>query len=1025
MDVEMDVNMDNALGGMESIDNTMQHNFDLFGDPLRPTTASKQLLQRLDELRARGCCQGIAWSRQGTIASISQDGQSIELRFLRSNPSDGSWDLSEPTPCVALSNAIPGCPITHLLWASTSNAELAVIDSVGRVTILSFSVTLNRPSVLRRWDADLVDDLHAVVGCYWLPPVPQSKQASSNFPCHFMYAAVRDGNNYKYENPVVPAFGPWHPNPGRSALLCLTTGGLLKLFFYQSNSRIEETTLDLERVASSDDLITHASICSDRNSLLIALATASKQLKVIRATIQWNAPPASGEKQNHMAGVPLNPTLREMRIAVTSWFQYEPGQSHLDSSMSELSHIEVLPSALETFMSTVSQPLSPPVVLTVRSYAVAEHSAYNQEPQSVVDRWEILSDNQQGLHPAFEQISQKGATSSTSQPMQRLRKLDSIIIPKIIIAVHTMHLGRVICFAFSDGTTQYRDRITMNEIYNEPNFDRIMALQQAGFGFEDEIPCLQVAFSPTSSSFVQICEDGKVRWNSMKYLSEDQAQHAAIVAALGVTISSAAVKQASYDDILAVARPFAAKNNRFPYDLITEIVRILKVVVDYSDDSLHDQLVRNSNLLMCLSILNHLGFQGEFQPRPFSGKFAMLALGLRNIVILITIASNAPVHLNKMNPMDEPEVIDILAGCVKWVVQLLAWLTDCLFNLLDDEEFMTIVRDRTRFSELTPYLQSRGDVSLHLLLCSSTRGFLLVACRRLLQHEVVSNRAIHYYETRAAMLQGPDASDSGLRNSSAIYHAYLKMQHVISGSAVKVGAFDKLLAALVQEIRTVYQEKLPVLANQGKQQQQPQPNGQQALQQGASGGATDATRRAQAQCELSLLMAAAPPSIFQEVLVNFFDKHLRSFRTHTDPAKLFFGNYDLLEVEDDERSLAEKRKLGRRVDVFKRSELFLWQQQQQQQQTPVPPGGGAGRPNASNGQVANNHHHQVAGGGGGSTNGAGLESTKGQLRRCVRCAAVMENVVGQRPGFTFVLGQQRKCACGGNWGMLPVGSLVN
>lgn len=123
-------------------------------------------------------CRGIAWSRQGTIASISQDGRSVELRFLRCHPETATWDLSEPTLCSVLPNAIPDCPLTHLAWASTPSPELAVIDSVGRVTVLTFSISLNRPYLNRRWDADLVDDLHAIVGCYWLPLVPQSKQVT-------------------------------------------------------------------------------------------------------------------------------------------------------------------------------------------------------------------------------------------------------------------------------------------------------------------------------------------------------------------------------------------------------------------------------------------------------------------------------------------------------------------------------------------------------------------------------------------------------------------------------------------------------------------------------------------------------------------------------------------------------------------------------------------------------------------------------------------------------------------------------
>jgi len=166
---------------------------DLFGDgaglsmPSRPP--SKELHQRIDDLRGSGCCQcvfmlfsnglailnssrSIAWSKWGSIASISANGLTLELRNLRCNPSDGDWGLSEPTLTQAAAMNMEG-PLKHLAWSPTGS-ELAVIDNLGRVTILGIFASLNKPSspIIRSCQTDAADDLHRIVGCYWLNQAP-------------------------------------------------------------------------------------------------------------------------------------------------------------------------------------------------------------------------------------------------------------------------------------------------------------------------------------------------------------------------------------------------------------------------------------------------------------------------------------------------------------------------------------------------------------------------------------------------------------------------------------------------------------------------------------------------------------------------------------------------------------------------------------------------------------------------------------------------------------------------------------
>ena len=78
--------------------------------------------------------------------------------------------------------------------------------------------------------------------------------------------ATRDGNVFRYDSSFVNASGLSHPLPNRSALFCVTTSGMLKMFWAQTNNKMEETTVELESVNASDDLVTHAAMASDKSS---------------------------------------------------------------------------------------------------------------------------------------------------------------------------------------------------------------------------------------------------------------------------------------------------------------------------------------------------------------------------------------------------------------------------------------------------------------------------------------------------------------------------------------------------------------------------------------------------------------------------------------------------------------------------------------------------------------------------------------------------------------------------------------
>jgi mediator of RNA polymerase II transcription subunit 16, fungi type len=81
------------------------------------------------------------------------------------------------------------------------------------------------------------------------------------------------GIGYRYESAFVHAFGPWHPNQAKSALVCVTANGMVKLFWSQNNNKVEETISELESINASDDSITHASICNDKSASPISILT--------------------------------------------------------------------------------------------------------------------------------------------------------------------------------------------------------------------------------------------------------------------------------------------------------------------------------------------------------------------------------------------------------------------------------------------------------------------------------------------------------------------------------------------------------------------------------------------------------------------------------------------------------------------------------------------------------------------------------------------------------------------------------
>lgn len=238
--------------------------------------------------------------------------------------------------------------------------------------------------------------------------------------------------------------------------------------------------------------------------------------------------------------------------------------------------------------------------------------------------------------------------------------------------------------------------------------------------------------------------------------------------------------------------------------------------MDYSEETHHDVLVRNTTIQFCLSIQQSLGFKGEFNSRTFSGKFAWLVLQLRNITILISMAANlnVPGGINggdKTSPLEDPEVIQSLTGSVRWVLDLVAWLTNTLIELPKTNPSIDLTSPNMSLPDLLAHLHLTNTVSLHFLLSSSSRGFLTAICRRLQHIDYIARRAMNIHPQTNTPNSNPSVPIPG-PISPALRSAYTQIATLTANSILKIKTVETLLSSLSVLIKTAYASHNPSLS---------------------------------------------------------------------------------------------------------------------------------------------------------------------------------------------------------------------
>ncbi|EEH45765.2 uncharacterized protein PADG_01915 [Paracoccidioides brasiliensis Pb18] len=837
---------------------------DLFGDPtslelgLEATAPTiKGLPQRLDELRLSGCCQKVAWSKLGAIAYVSQDGQRVHLRYLYCRPDDGKWTLSDEAPINQITDPHGIHTIAHLLW-NEAGSELAIVDSSGRISIVTILTTLNTINFARQASIDPDDDWAQPVGLMWL---------SVNRPLFGFHKATRTDDRWSYPAHRRRPLGPLHP-VNKSGLVLVTKSGHIKIIYQNPDMRWAEISAELTSIGYSDGILTHAAMApAEGSGISIATHSECREICFYRVQVKWDPPEWDQTlKQGGQPNPFPTPSFQILRTKTDTLSDVFHPPVHDMENLSDFSaangavyrvtHLEIItaPQVLPG-----AQSASGPCVLALASIPV--HGQLGQPhpsvPSSVLIRWQ-LDTMAQTLHPSFDDVASNKIAANPKSKIA-FRRQEDIYFDRFVVSIDHMEAGGVVIITYDDSSISFFDAKTMRPVNENEDVNVVTSMPNAGFTFPIDASGLHIAFSP--SGCLAVVLDGEwqmhLRYMEHSYGMEDgmynNDKFTCAIAALALGYVRACGSDTSADDILSVI--IRQLNPDAQMSFVTEVYSILFMSVDFTEQ---DKLVNNQSIQKGLSMQAVLGFRSRFQPRALTSAVPWIILNIRQIMLLILTFSHYLKSGRESTPC-EPEVLRMVLGNVKWILDLAKYLVDNLFEIAD-----TIPTDRSSFSLSSKTYES---LSLVLILSSVPRSFL---------------RHIFRYLNRF-----PLTFKAANNLSGESYQIFASISDAIEQASLKPDVCEKMLAHIDSLVARSYQ----------------------------AAGFSNAERNAP---ERELLITCSIPSVLQPVIMSILTETMPLVvRPEVDRMALALYDYSWLGIGDDKRTELFKRTHD--VDILKRN----------------------------------------------------------------------------------------------------------
>ena len=338
------------------------------------------------------------------------------------------------------------------------------------------------------------------------------------------------------------------------------------------------------------------------------------------------------------------------------------------------------------------------------------------------------------------------------------------------------------------------------------------------------------------------------------------------------------------------------------------------------------------------------------------------------------------------------------------MLDFLAWLIDTLLTLPTTLPYSIDLTKASSLSlpELLAHLHSTNTISLHLILSSPIRGFLTAICRRLQHLDYIARKAIVYPGANSPnpQIDNPNAQHQPTAPSPALRAAYWQIASLTSATILRIKTMETLLGSLASLIKTAYASNNPPLTG------------------------SQAAVKARNTLEIKMLLGSSFPDVFKNVIVELFKKEglLDAVKDEIEPARLFFADFTMLEVDEDPISVGKRKALGKTMDCFQKRWLVN-PEKKSLTSSSTGASGGEGSSQAANANASLGAAQDGSAVGSGGLMGAGGRQGA-RWRRCARCAAVMEDVLTQRTALQWLVMQQRRCFCSGYWDTLAPGETV-